>query len=250
MENIHGTLVGRLLKVMDFEDPKLLGRLQKGFQVVGHLDRSVVGMVAETRARDWTTLEELWITRQALNEYAPGKVRSSEFDHDLTNLAKEDAVKGCRADLVKMSPEFLGEVPISRRIAVRERKQSFGAERTRPAHHGFESSLKAATWSDETIQVQGLECLTTMVLYLYVHRLKPRFWKRDFKSAFRSCSLDQLEAWCSWSAWEVGGEVLMSRHVASPFGWVSSCFAFHRLGEFLDAILVRSALRPNGPVRG
>lgn len=74
----------------------------------------------------------------------------------------------------------------------------------------------------------------------------PRMWKRDFKSAFRSCPLDQCQAWCSWSAWKVGKEVWMSRHLASPFGWVSSCFSFHRLGEFIAAVLIRFLRVPTG----
>ena len=33
-------------------------------------------------------------------------------------------------------------------------------------------------------------------------------------------------------------KIRMARHLAAPFGWVSSCFNFHRLGEFIFQTLV------------
>lgn len=71
-------------------------------------------------------------------------------------------------------------------------------------------------------------------------------WKRDLKFAVRNWPLDQSQAWCFWSAWKVEEEIWLSRHLAAPFGCVSSCFAFHRLGAFFSAVTIRSFNVPTG----
>ena len=112
--------------------------------------------------------------------------------------------------------------------------------------HGSESGFKAAIWSNEKIEVQGLDFLTTMILAMYVHHLKPRMWKRDLKAVSRNCFLDQGQVWCSWFACMVDDEVWLGLHLAAPFGWVSSCFSFHRLGEFPVAVMIRLFKAPTG----
>ena len=37
---------------------------------------------------------------------------------------------------------------------------------------------------------------------------------------------------------------MMARHLAAPFGWVSSCYNFHRLGEFIIQALTRLLKTP------
>ena len=105
--------------------------------------------------------------------------------------------------------------------------------------HGSESGLKSATKSKQKTKVQGLELLVTLVLGFLDCNKDPRMWKRDLKSAFRNVPLDQEHKWCSWSAWKTGGVIMMARHLAAPFGWVSSCFNFHRLGEFIKQAMIR-----------
>ena len=210
------------------------------------MDKSYVGVVPETRVRPTISLQELGENRHEYNAHALRQMRSTEFSEDLIDLAKEDAESGYMTDPVPFSDYLVKIMLLSRRIPVREFKQSLGNDRTCPVDHGSEFFLKAATWTEERTQVQGLEFPTTMIIHCYMHGMIPRMWKRDLKSAFRTCPLHQHQVWCSWSAWKVGNEVWMSRHFASPFGWVSSCFSFHRLGEFIVAILVRFLLVPAG----
>ena len=86
--------------------------------------------------------------------------------------------------------------------------------------------------------------MTTIVFEFLDKGEDPRMWKRDLKSAFRNVPLDQRHKWCSWSAWKAGGLVMMARHLAAPFGWVSSCYNFHRLGEFIIQALTRLLRTP------
>ena len=41
-------------------------------------------------------------------------------------------------------------------------------------------------------------------------------------------------------------EVRTSRHLAAPFGWGSRCLSFHRVGEFLAAVMTRLLKPPTG----
>ena len=49
MRNVHGPLIERIVVDTKFEDVAFAMRLQKCFQVAGHLDKSHVGVVPETR---------------------------------------------------------------------------------------------------------------------------------------------------------------------------------------------------------
>lgn len=216
-ENIHGPLIGKLLGDMKFEDMSFLSRLRKGFQVAGHLDKSVVGMVPETKVWFQISLQAFWEGRRDCNAVALRQMRSTEFYKDLTVLAKEGAEMGCMIDLVQVSPESIKDVFISRRVVAREFKLVVGRDRIRPVDRGSESFLKVAPWSDEKTQVQGLEFLTTMAIHCYMYNLVRRQWKRDLKFAFPSCPFDQHHVWCSRSAWKVENQVWMSRHLASPY---------------------------------
>ena len=102
--------------------------------------------------------------------------------------------------------------------------------RTRPVDHGSGAGLKGAIESTDRTQAQGLEFLITMVPFMLEAQVGPVMRKRDLKSAFRNVPLCQNHAWCSWSAWSAGGKHWLSRHLAAPFGLVSSCFSFYGLG--------------------
>ncbi len=223
MRNVHGPLIARICKDMGFEDETFLERLRLGFPVAGMMDHSMVGMLAEHGRPGLMTLDALWRNRADFNAKSLSMMKETEHSGDLTDLAWEDEAEGWMTPPAELTQERLKDILISRRMSVREWKASLKKMRTRPVDHGSESGLKAATESTERTQVQGLEFLITMVLYMLKQQVDPEMWKRDLKSAFRNVPLCQEHAWCSWSAWSAGGKLWLSRHLAAPFGWVSSC---------------------------
>ena len=240
MRNVHGPLINIATEEMTFEDTTFNGRRQKGFPVVGPMEDSVVGMVPNTKAdHDVQSMNNPWKNRLALNEKATSMMEKTEFSKDIVKLALDDAEKGFMTEPVVPTEESRKDILISRRIPVREWKDSIGNWRTRPFDHGAERWLKQATSSRWKTKVQGLEFLITIVLQLLDGGVDLIIWKRGLKSAFRNIPLEQHHSWCSWSAWKGEGKIMMARRLAAPFGWVSSCFNFHRLGEFIQQALTR-----------
>ena len=160
----------------------------------------------------------LWRNRESFNEKAISMMKETEFSKDMVDLADDDARKGYMTKPVVSTKQSRKNILVSRRIPVREWKDSIEDWKTRPVDHGSESGLKQATSSKYKTKVQGLEFLITIVLQFLDSKTDPRMWKRDLKSAFRNIPLDQRHSWCSWSAWKIGGKVVMARHLAAPSG--------------------------------
>ena len=220
MNKVHGPLIKVISEDMGFEDSTFMECLQKGFPVAGHMRNSVVGMVSGPKQGDQKiSMNSLWKKRSSFNEKAVTMMRENAFSDDMIKLAKEDSEKGFMTKPIVSTTKNGKNIRVSRRIPVREWKDSIEDWRTRPVDHGSESGLKEATFSKQKTKVQGLEFLVTMVLQFLDNEKDPRMWKRDLKSAFRNVPLDQKHKWCSWSAWKVGGIVMMARHLAAPF-WV------------------------------
>lgn len=59
MRSVHG-----MVEDMGFEDVTFLDRLQRGFQVIGRLDKSYVGVFPETRNQSTISMSKLWENRQ------------------------------------------------------------------------------------------------------------------------------------------------------------------------------------------
>ncbi len=204
MRNVHGPLMARICQDMGFEDETFLERLRLGFPVAGMMDHTQVGMLAEHGRPGLMTLDQLWEKRAEFNAKSLSMMKETEHSGDLTDLAWEDAENGWMTAPVELTQEPLKNILVSKRMSVREWKAALMRMRTRPVDHGSESGLKGATESTERTQVQGLEFLITMVLFMLRAQVGPEMWKRDLKSAFGNIPLCQSHAWCSWSAWSAG----------------------------------------------
>ena len=139
----------------------------------------------------------------------------------MVELSRNENEKGFMTEPVVSTEESRKDIPIYGRIPVREWKDCSGNWRTGPVDHRSESGLKQATSSRWKTEVQGLEFLITIVLQFLGGQEDPRVWKRYFKSAFRNIPLEQHHSWCSWSALVSCGRIMMARHLAAPFGFVS-----------------------------
>ena len=68
-----------MMKDMNFEDVSFVERLQKGYQVVGHRDNSVVEMQAAKKNNAMMSLDELWLRMHEFNTFTLNNLREIGF---------------------------------------------------------------------------------------------------------------------------------------------------------------------------
>ena len=79
-------------------------------------------------------------------------MRENAFSKDMIELAKDDAEKGSMTKPMISTKKSRRNILLSRRIPVREWKDSIASWRTRPVDHGSESGLKDATFLESQDQ--------------------------------------------------------------------------------------------------
>lgn len=245
-QRFHLPFVQWLIEDIGHADTSLATRLQHGFQYVGVLDKSYVGVKNSAPIREEYTVQQLRGDRQELNDLVTGKLKELPFSDDAHAAALEDAGEGFMSVPQPLENLSMEEASVSRRLPVRETRVKNGefVERTRIVDHKSESNINMATAPQETLEHDTIDALVWISLKLMAADLVPVLWKRDLRKAFRGCPIQAEDLDLTWVAWIHEGVRWVARHLGMPFGTTSAVYAFHRVGALLSSGVRRSAKAP------
>ena len=244
VSRIHGPWMNELSNAIAYEDSDVVMCCLCGFPYVGLLppSRLCVRNVAPSKAP--YSVDQLRGERKTLNSIVLGKVRESEFAHDLWIEGNADAEMGAMSPAVPLDTVDPSQISLSRRLAIRELRSK--GWRTRPCDHKTESMINAATQPQDMIVHDILDVLALIVLEFFKAGVDVLMWKRDISKAFRRVPIASEHLDLSWVVFAFAGTTWVAQHTGMPFGTVSANMAWHRVGNLLAAIVRRAFLAPLG----
>ena len=239
---IHFPLVASLLHETEYEDTQLFEDMLQGFTLVGLLPPCLVEASETPKPQKVEPVETLFQDRKEANMELLSKLVQSEHCGDLEDIYGNDVELGAMGPCAVVTDELLESVTLSRRIAVRELRSA--GWRTRAVDDMTESRPNLCAEQSDT-QVNGTILQLVFMLLLFLEKdLSPEMWKRDIKSAFRRLPVHSDHIQFAWVVWLAAGLLRAAPHWGMPFGAAASVVAWHRVGAFFSALLLRVALAP------
>ena len=240
---IHGPLVAWLVSETCFEDASLVKDLHAGFPYVGELPPSATSAVRLLPKRPTLeTVDTLRTNRKAKNLEILGKLKPSEWEHDMLESAVADMEFGALGPLTTADELDLEAVTVSRRLAVREERTK--GWRTRIVDHKTESGINYAIAPADRIRHDNVDTLVTSILVLMRAGVEVELWKRDVSQAFRRLPIWAGHLDLTWVVFLAYGVAYAAQHRGMPFGTISAVYAWHRVGGFLLCVVRRLFLAP------
>ena len=169
-----------------------------GFPMVGPFPPSGPDTQPLKKAKKTSiTIQDLCGVAAQSNGEIVTSIRRSQFDDDLIKIAIDDAVAGFNSEPMPLSSWHMSEVNLARRIPVREERAD--GWRTRPVDDESENYVNAAAHPCDTTVYDDILTLVIPVLIFLQASMKPRFWKRDVKKAFRWMLVKRSHSRFAWS---------------------------------------------------
>ena len=243
VERIHGPLAYEIMDAISYPDRDLVEAWRKGFPYVGKLPETGVAVHGGTPVPlGFLTPDELRARRTELNPQVVRKLKPTEWDGDVLRSTLDDVAFGAMAGPWPLSDINMSRVTLSRRLPVREERES--GWRTRIVDHKTESEVNCATQPSDKLAHDTIDVLVSMLRMFLVAGVMPLLWKRDIGMAFRRLAIATEHQDLSWVAFMAQGVAMVAQHLAMPFGTTSAVHAWHRTGAFLLAAVRRLCLAP------
>ena len=250
VKQIHGPLLKSILKDLAGDEhtfARFMSDCLLGFPLVGPLPPCEGAVISELPKNcpmgSWGE-DDLREHREDINKMVLAKVKELPFSEDILPAVHKDAEQGFMSTPRKLMTKDKSGVNLTRRIPVREERQS--GWRTRIVDHETESLVNEATEPCDKVQHDGLTLFVFILTWFMAKGVEPRMWKRDISSAFRRVPIKAEHIDLAWVVWMIGGELWVASHIGMPFGTVSAVYAWHRVGHVLLMIIVGLCKAPLG----
>ena len=242
-QKMHGPLFTLLVQETGYSafDATLANDIA-GFPLLGQLPPSGPDVKELKSAGPTMSIEELLAHRRVENLAIVNSLRTSEWDHELFELAMEDAEFGCSSKPVPLTDWHVSNVTLCRRIPIREERSK--GWRARPVDHETECGVNPATSSVDSVVYDGISTMVFSALFFTRAGVQPSMWKRDVHKAFRRLIIKKEHGEFAWSVFPFAGTLWTIKHYGMPFGALSANSAWHRVGSFIRFLSRRLFLAP------
>ena len=224
---VNGPLLCDLVRLSGHCDTSLPELFRSGASVSGVLPPSGTGTLIESPAV-FTSLEALSASRVQSNMELCQTIRDSEHSETLLAKTQEDAALGRMTEPVVLDSPAHCQLLLARRFAVVQ------GSKIRPCDDETASGLNSACAPSEKLSHDRVDSLVTAIdRFTSTLHVAPHLYKADIDAAFRRVPVHPAERWLLGVVFGYNGKLVVSQHLALPFGSTGSVHGWHRVGAAL-----------------